>query len=466
MASPTLNIKTKWDRYKSSYGRNELYWGLGIEEETYVQFDKPLYVATPILRTAHAPERYSVRYFLSYKAKDLSEAILKLFPDASGCIPIPLLLNAYGFQNMDRQKQHRTTYEKVPQPNEKFSGKSIFDEVRPFLKLCYMDDFMFDGDSIEFMTQKFYKARVKGVVQELLKHKEHFLYGLNTWVKQRNLWREFGGVFQFTSNPGFVVHMTNPKNISMFNNGTYHINITLPSWIGTDGNILFPEKFLEDHRRFLRLIQWLEPLLLASYGTPDPLSKSVIEEKPSPFSRVSQRAAMSRYIGIGTYDTITMPEGKQNTIPVGLAHGAKGDCWWYRKYHETSAYVTPKDIGLDFNYRKHHAHGVEVRFLDWFPEEKLEELLRIFVCVAACSQTIPLAQDIGYTESWQRTMKELMEWGPEYRLGNDYWAALGKAFRLNSIPFDFSAKEGWEIIKKEIVGSYQETKLVHKFFNG
>jgi hypothetical protein len=465
MASPTLKIKTKWDRYKSSYGRNELYWGLGIEEETYVQFCKPLYVAAPLLRTAHAPERYSVRYFLSYKAKDLGEAFLKLFPDISGCVPIPLLLNAYGFQNMDNQYQHRTTYEKVPQPNEKFCGKSIFDEVRSFLKLGYMDDFMFDGDSIEFMTQKFYKARVKGVVQELMKHKQVFLHGLNTWIKQQKLWREFGGVFEFTSNPGFAVHLTNPKNISMFHNGTYHINITLPSWLGPDGNILFLEKFREDHRRFMRLVQWIEPLLISVYGTPDPLSKSISKDKPSPFSRVSQRAAISRYIGIGTYDTTSMSEGKRNTLPVDLAHGAKGDCWWYREYHKKSAYVTPKDIGLDFNYRKHHAHGVELRFLDWFSEEKLEELLRILVCVAGCSQITPLSQDIEYIESWQRTMKELMEWGPEHILGNDYWASLSKALGLESIPFDFSAKDGWSVVKKEILERFQNTTFCRKILS-
>lgn len=462
MASPTLNIKTKWDRYKSSYGRNELYWGLGIEEETYVQFLKPIHVAAPLMRTAHAPERYSVRYFQSYKQKELSEAFTKLFPDASGCIPIPLLLNAYGFQNMDRQRQHRTTYEKVPQPNENFGGKSIFDELRPFLKLRYMEDYMFDGDSIEFMTQKFYKARVKGVIQELLKHKQVFLHGLNTWVQQQKLWREFGGVFQFTSNPGFAVHITNPKNIAMFHNGTYHINITLPSWLGPDGTILFPEKFREDHRKFLRLVQWIEPLLVSVYGTPDPLSKSFRKDKPSPFSRISQRAAISRYIGIGTYDTTTMPEGKRNTIPVEQAHGAKGDIWWYREFHEKSAYVIPKEIGLDFNYRKHHSHGVELRFLDWFPEEKLEELLRFFVCLASCSQTTPLAQDIELCESWQRTMKELMEWGLSHTIGNDYWAALSKALGLESIPFDSSAKEGWSIVKKEIIERYADTKFARQ----
>jgi hypothetical protein len=50
-------------RYKSMYKQNELYWGLGIEEETYLQFTKPINVASSILTTCHAAERYSVKYY-------------------------------------------------------------------------------------------------------------------------------------------------------------------------------------------------------------------------------------------------------------------------------------------------------------------------------------------------------------------------------------------------------------------
>ncbi len=70
-------------RYKSLYRENELFWGLGVEEETYLQFTKPLYVAAPILRSCHAAERYSVRYFKTYKP-NYTLAFEKLFPDASG----------------------------------------------------------------------------------------------------------------------------------------------------------------------------------------------------------------------------------------------------------------------------------------------------------------------------------------------------------------------------------------------
>ena len=57
----------KHKKYKTMYIENELFWGLGIEEETYLQFTKLIFVAAPIIRTCHTEERYSVNYYSSYK---------------------------------------------------------------------------------------------------------------------------------------------------------------------------------------------------------------------------------------------------------------------------------------------------------------------------------------------------------------------------------------------------------------
>ena len=76
---------SKHKKYKSMYGQNELFWGLGIEEETYLQFTKLIFVSTPLIRERHAEERYSVNYYSSYKS-DYRKAFEHVFPDASGCI--------------------------------------------------------------------------------------------------------------------------------------------------------------------------------------------------------------------------------------------------------------------------------------------------------------------------------------------------------------------------------------------
>lgn len=435
----------KHKKYKDSYGSYEIYWGLGLEEETYLQFTKPIYVAAPIFRTCHKPERYSVKYFDNYK--DSYKSILnEMFPDASGCIGIPFYMNSHGFQRMDVKGFHRTTYEKIPKPNQNFIGKSFFEllqESSPDIFVNGYDKwFIFDGDTIEFMTQNFYKTTIITCVKELIEYKKIFLEAINTYILKNSIFREKGVLMYPPSNPGFVIHATNPGNISMFNNGTYHINITLPTYLDGKGEVLYAEKFREDHRRFIRLVQWLEPFLIAVYGTPDPFS-----ERNTSYSKASQRAAISRYIGIGTYDTVEMPIGKCNTLPLTEIPATSNEFWWYKRYHMTSGYTALETLGMDINFRKHFQHGCELRFFDWFPEERLEELLELLVCLAEASYHFPLAPPAPLQESWNNCVIGIMQNGLDYTLTQEEKAAYEKHFGM-----DFRnvlAKEIWkEIIKK------------------
>jgi len=376
-------------RYKSMYKSNELYWGLGIEEETYLQFTKPIYVAAPIIRTAHGSERYSVKYYTNYKPI-YKEAFAELFTDASGFYPMPHFFNAHSFTKMDTNGNHMTTYEKVPKPNPKFTQPffSLLEDStclkKSFIKI-FNENCIFDGDTLEFMTQKFYNAKMNRVIGELVKAKSDLLASLNEHLIKKKLYRDKGLLMYPPVNPGFAVYHSNPKNVAMFNNGTYHINITLPTLLGNmDSNgiprILDLKNFREKHKIFIRLIQWLEPIIIAVYGSKDPLSAA--SKTGDSFSKVSQRCALSRYIGIGTYDTVDMPTGKILTTPVTQIRGSDTDFWWYKAYHAESAYRPLDEIGMDINYRKHYNHGVEIRFHDWFPETMLKGLIEFYVCLA------------------------------------------------------------------------------------
>jgi len=189
------------------YGSNEIYWGLGIEEETYLQFTKPIHVAAPILRTRHAAERYSVKYYTTYK-DSYKQAIAALFPDASGCIPLPFFVNANAFTRMDIHGNHKTTYEKVPKPNPAFSGKTFFQSLeetdsclqRPFTKIFYKNC-IFDGDSLEFMTQNFYKGNVRSAIKELVGAKKDLLKVINAYLIENRLHRDKGLLMYPINNP-------------------------------------------------------------------------------------------------------------------------------------------------------------------------------------------------------------------------------------------------------------------------
>jgi hypothetical protein len=363
----------KHKRYKKAYGKNEVYWGLGIECESYFEMEIPKQITADFLATHHKRERYSVDYYTSYKA-DLLEKAFASFKGKTDSVRLPILLNSHVFTKTDTHLQHKTLYEIKSPANPAFSGKTIFelmkDEDPDFFAKQFDESFTFDGDSIEIMTQNFYKPTIEDVLEELQGKQEEWVQKLRTFFETHTILREYGNVSWIQGNHGFAVMATNLNQLAIFNNGTYHVNLTLPTKLNSDGQIADKATFVENHRRFIRLIQWMEPLLVANFGSPDPLAWI----DPEHFSTGSQRVAMSRYISVGTYDTEKMPEGKLLVTDVsGVA------CTWYSDYHKTSGYNALKTIGLDINFHKHWNHGIEIRFFDWFPPARLQGLLRFLV---------------------------------------------------------------------------------------
>jgi hypothetical protein len=457
-------------KYKNKYGEQELFWGFGIEEETYFQFVKPIWVAAPILQTAHKAERYSVDYYKSYKPTIYLDAIKRLYPDRFHALPF--FLNSHSLSKVDLSGQHETTYEMNPKPNSRFR-KSIFSELQDFLPVVFRDryeeTFTFDGDTVEFMTQNFYKAKVGQSVKELLAYKNEFLFHLNRFLVEKRLFRERGALRYPPANPGFAVFHTNPQNIVMFNNGTYHINITLPTLLGSKNEagisqLLFPEIFREQHKKVILFYQWLEPLLLCLYGTADPLS--AVSKK---FAKSSQRCAMSRYIGIGTYDTSAMKEGKILTVPLSEIRGSAQPFWWYTRYHATSGYKALDRIGMDINYRKHYNHGIELRFFDWFPEERLEGLSRFLIYLAECALDRPTAWEPICSETWNDLVIGVLEEGCDFVLTPAMLAAYEKILGIELLPVglavkkDLTAAETFGKIELGVTEHYKNSTLA-KFF--
>ena len=455
-----LTVLEKHRRYKDTYRGGELYWGLGIEEETYLQFLKPIYVAAPLLRTNHKAERYSVDYYKSYKTDALAKAFATTFPDSSGFVALPFFLNAYGLQKMDLSGHHTTTYERAPRPNPIFSGRTWWDEWRefsPVLKTMYDISFTFDGDTVEFITQNFYKATVASVITELSNYKQQFLTEVNRFLAERQLFRDRGGSLCFPSvNPGWAVYYSNPTQIAMFNNGTYHLNITVPTFLtekkenGTT-DLLYPDLFVDQHCRCALIYQWLEPLLLSVFGSPDPFA-SVPNSK---FSKASQRCAISRYIGIGTFDTDTMPAGKVLTKPIQDVPGSSLPFWWYSVYHKNSAYEPLKKIGLDINFRKHFHHGLELRWFDWFPEERLQELLEVLIYAADLALTRPAAPQPVFSETWNALIVGAFQQGSLFPLESGMVAMYERILGFPLLGETFTIQTLYERIRAELKARYK-----------
>lgn len=409
----------KHNHYKSAYRKFDWYWGLGIEHETYLKSKQVVEFQTFI--QTMKPERYSVNYLSVYDTEVFYEALQKYFTERGGRITVPVLMNCHSFMYTDIFGTHKTTYEKVPKANPKFSGKTMFEwcsERSKWLTEHFGTNYVWDGDTVEFVTQGFYKARVKDVLNELRTTEDAFMAELNRLPRHGVLGQYGPFTVAAPRNEPFATHITNPGQFAMFNNGTIHINLTLPTRLGWGAAPLCWRSFVKKHRRLARLIQWLEPCLIAVYGSGDPLSQ--VDER---FAKGSQRVAVSRYIGLGTFDTDTMPRGKILQIP-------RGNLPWYDWLAQRTAIQPLDKIGLDLNFNKHGAHGLELRCFDQMPWDALEEVLHRLVIVMDCSLQIQSVENPVRDPVWQSAAGEALLEGRAWMVSLDHMERFAKVFGI------------------------------------
>jgi len=429
-------------RYQTVYKPGDLFWGVGIERESYFETDMPVSVPVSFLMNQKR-ERYSVDYYKSYEDGVLSDAITKMFP-ANATVELPLLVNAHALCKMDPKGNHATTYTKNPEPNPKFEGRTFFDITRDICPQIFVDicdiQFTFDGDSIEVMTQNFYKATVEDTIKELNATSKLLENGLNQAFK------ESGIIFPLKwmkANYGLAIMASNSNNLAIFNNGTYHINLTAPTQLDSNCRILDYGAFVERHRKIARYIQWLEPFLIVAYGTPDIFS----ENGDMRFAAGSLRGALSRYIGIGFYDTEAMPTGKILQIDTSGLHPKS----WYNGFHQNSAYKALDKVGVDINFNKHANHGLELRFFDWFSstDGRLLELMKVLVHVMDKALQMPLLQDPRMSENWNYLTAKAIRIGKDAQLPGWLNKGLSQTLGLKIDAVKFL--DVWESIKRQLL---------------
>jgi len=417
------NNKDKHKKYKRFYKKNTIYWGLGIENEMYLEFEKQKKINKKYILDHKKRERYSVDYFSNYK----SDSGLKDYIDHLEFenLEIPILLNSHSFIHTDMYNNPKTLYTKLLENNEKYIGSSLIESLENDNQYFKNNDsWIFDGDTIEIVTVNFFNNTLYKIIDELKKNKSEFIKNLNDSFKRLGIFKEYGTVSFMKRNYPFANYLTNQENINMFNNGTLHYNITLPTKLNESGNIENVESFVKDHSKAIKIIQWMEPFLIAVYGSPDPLG----------YSKASQRCAVSRYISIGTYNSDTMKIGKILKIK---PDEFDFDYWWYNKIN---GYNKLEEIGLDINFNKHYNHGIELRFFDHLDPLRIKQSFKFIIFLMDLileSDNILNFDNPIFNKTWNKFVVNIMNIGENYNLNRDekeiYQKIFGFKFKKNNV---------------------------------
>lgn len=457
-----LEVQEKHKKYKTAYKPNDFYWGLGVEHETYLETAKFKQISLKGLKENKKPERYSVNYYNIYTQDAFNTAVDSLFKD-NDKILIPILVNSHTFQKTDIYEEHKTTYEKIPKPNPKFSQKTVFEWIKEHRPSIFADEFdksyTFDGDTIEFMTQNFYKATVDSVIDELSKIETAFVHELNL-LPEDGIFKKYGKFKIAQENYPFATYLTNLKNNAMFNNGTIHINITLPTKLDNTANIADVPLFTKQHQNLARVLQWISPLLVAKYGASDPLSNSCINGDK--FSAGSQRVAVSRYIGLGTFDTDSMPSGKILNVPKDSLKNIQ----WYESFYKNVEYKMLNELGLDINFNKHYCHGIEFRILDSLPIPVVKEVLTLIVYLADFSLTKNI-ESPSSNKVWHTIAEHCVHYGKGYMIDvfeqNTLYTLFGISY-LSKEPAPIL--DVFETITEYLYDTYKDSICVNYMIKG
>jgi hypothetical protein len=423
------NTSDKHLKYKSLYGKNEIYWGIGIENELYLEFDKKSPVDKKKFLNNHKRERYSVDYFKNYVEEYVNCGFLyKSFVDS---IELPVLLNSHSLTKTDQFNQSKTLYTKLCEPNPKFCGKTLWDIAmkNAYLADNYQKNFTFDGDTIEIITQNFYNIDYLTVIKEYKKSKKDFIENLQTVFSDNNIFDEYGKIGFIKDNHQFAIYLTNQNNIGIFNNGTLHFNITLPTQLTEDGKIEDKIEFVKIHKNYIKLIQFMEPFFIAKFGSPDHFS-IIPCDYAQLFSACSQRCAVSRYIGIGTFDTDDMKTGKLLQDDASQFDVVVKDYGWYNQYYKKCAYTKGEKMGYDINFNKHYNHGVEIRFFDHIPnDDKIKDVLEDLIYLGDWSLENDIIENPIKNLIWNGLVAKCMRQGKNTQLSFDELELYSSLFK-------------------------------------
>ena len=104
--------------------KQKYYWGIGLENETYLKFEDSLLVSGAFIQEKVGYERYSIDYRTCYKSGSLALVLEAAF-DKNKKYRVSQMINSHSLDKLDVNYQHKTLpATKPPVDNPEYLGKS------------------------------------------------------------------------------------------------------------------------------------------------------------------------------------------------------------------------------------------------------------------------------------------------------------------------------------------------------
>lgn len=335
---------------------------------------------------------------------------------------------------------------------------------------------------VEITTTNYKNRTITSLVNELIKKEDTFLRILNKNKNTKQKVKIYGPLKQYpyghikkckiplipTHLRKYYHYIKDDKLKSSDYTGSYHLTITLPY----KKNITL-KKFINMHQEFGRQIQWIEPLLICAFFSPD-LNSIGDGDK---YTEGSYRVMTTGWGNFAGSDVRTLEKKSINRY-------ANIDSKWRKKLQKFQKELSKcekgklssdlRTISLDFktHYNKKlqrnqklykesimkKGQGIEIRIFDHFPTQYIKNLLQIIIIIADNSLQTKYDKNnehVYNNKIWIETMKNIMIQGWNSSISEKYINLLKK---ILDISFECDSNKGYDILKCVVKSLFLKNK--------
>ena len=409
-------------------------WAIGIEHETQMLY-------YPYSRSVKNYEIIKLEPICEYMLRNWSK-LHKFYLKQKGIDK--LLVNTL-FTNKNYNFIQEIVIRKFESTGRKCNGKWVLKPVHDKNnKTIKMPEFVSDSP--------FKKLPMESYCDQIVKQQNRFIaiISFHPHLRKKMHKNSIPIAFPF----GMSNYINCDKKLFRDYTGSFHITITLPFTSKTTN-----KKFIENHKTFANMVQWIEPLLVSGFFSGDDKSIGSKEKRVKGPFRVT-------CVGWGNFagsDIRKLDKGvgrltnHSNNWRDGLNFYEKNKTNYCRKVSKLVQLREPAAVSgfsSDFRtfggdehisgYKMSKPNGVELRIFDNIHTIYTSRLCRLLVYIAERSRKHKVSKYVYEDKDWIETLHNIVEHGWKAKVTSNYLKKLRVVFNLK---LKTDSLRAWDILK-------------------